>query len=140
MSILENISGTHGKILIVDDDTEIRDIVKSQLIEGGYQVLEAKDGEEAINLMKQGSNLLRVGLIICDIRMPKVNGIEAIDYIKENAPSIPIMVLTGYPDTYLALSLLKKGIKEYEIKPVEKDRLLEKVRTLLAAKQDFNYV
>lgn len=90
--------------------------------------------------MKTGANLVQVGLIICDIRMPKVNGIEAIDYLKENAPSIPIMVVTGYPDSELAVSLLKKGVKDYLVKPVEKETLLEKVKEILSSEQEFDYV
>jgi two-component system, chemotaxis family, chemotaxis protein CheY len=90
--------------------------------------------------MKAGSNLLQVGLIICDIRMPKVNGVEAIDFLKENSTSIPIMVVTGYPDSELAVSLLKKGVKDYLVKPVENEKLLEKVKEILSAEQEFDYV
>jgi two-component system chemotaxis response regulator CheY len=90
--------------------------------------------------MKSGANLLQVGLIICDIRMPKVNGVEAIDFLKENAPSIPIMVVTGYPDSELAVSLLKKGVKDYLVKPLEKEKLLAKVKETLSAEQEFDYV
>ena len=140
MSIMDNCSSTHGKILIIEDDQDIRDILKLQLEQGGHQVIEAKDGEEGIELMKKGSNLLQVGLIITDIRMPKVNGVEAIDYIKANAPSIPIMVITGYPDTDLAVNLLQRGVKDYLVKPVEKETLLSKVSAILSSKQDFDYV
>jgi CheY-like chemotaxis protein len=140
MSIMDTCSSTHGRILIIEDETDIRDILRLQLENAGYQVIEAKDGQEGIELMKKGSNLLQVGLIITDIRMPKVNGVEAIDYIKANAPSIPIMVITGYPDTELAINLLQKGVKDYLVKPVEKDTLLSKVSTILSSKQDFNYV
>ena len=140
MSMMDNCSSTHGKILIIEDDLDIRDILKIQLEDGGYQVIEAKDGQEGIDLMKKGSNLLQVGLIITDIRMPKVNGVEAIDFIKTNAPSIPIMVITGYPDAELAVNLLQKGVKDYLVKPVEKDILLSKVATILSSKQDFDYV
>ncbi len=140
MSIMDNCSSTHGRILIIEDDMDIREILKAQLEQGGYQVIEAKDGQEGIDLMKKGSNLLQVGLIITDIRMPKVNGVEAIDYIKANAPSIPIMVITGYPDTELAVQLLQRGVKDYLVKPVEKDNLLSKVSAILSSKQDFNYV
>jgi two-component system chemotaxis response regulator CheY len=90
--------------------------------------------------MKSGANLLQVGLIICDRRMPKVNGVEAIDFLKENAPSIPIMVVTGYPDSELAVSLLKKGVKDYLVKPLEKEKLLAKVKETLSAEQEFDYV
>ena len=140
MSIMDNCSSTHGRILIIEDDLDIRDVLKLQLEQGGHQVIEAKDGQEGIDLMKKGSNLLQVGLIITDIRMPKVNGVEAIDYIKANAPSIPIMVITGYPDTELAVNLLQKGVKDYLVKPVEKDTLLSKVSAILSSKQNFDYV
>ena len=90
--------------------------------------------------MRSGANLLQVGLILCDIRMPKVNGIEAIDYLKQNAPSIPIIVVKGYPDSDLAVSLMKKGVKDYLVKPVEKEKLLAKVEEVLASPQEFDYV
>ncbi len=71
--------------------------------------------------------------------MPKVNGVEAIDYLRTNAPSKPILVLTGYPDTDLAISLLKKGVKEYLVKPIDKKVLLEKVKKVLGSAQEFDY-
>lgn len=80
-----------------------------------------------------------MGLILCDIRMPKVNGIEVIDYLKREAPGIPIIVLTGYPDTELAVSLLKKGVKDYLVKPIDKAKLLEAVDSVVAAGKDFEY-
>jgi len=79
-------------------------------------------------------------MIICDIRMPKVNGIEAIDYLRQNAPSIPIIVVTGYPDSELAVSLLKKGVRDYMVKPIEREKLLAKVAEVLATPQEFDYV
>ncbi len=140
MSIIDSAAGTRGRILIIDDEEEVREILKMHLESAGYMVIEATDGEDGIKKMRQGSNLLQVGLIITDIRMPKVNGVEAIDYLKANTPSKPILVLTGYPDTDLAINLLKKGVKEYLVKPVTKKVLLEKVKTILASKQEFNYV
>lgn len=140
MSIIDNVSSTKGKILIIDDEDDVREVLRLHLESAKYNVLEASDGEAGINMMKMGSNLLQVGLIICDIRMPKVNGIEAIDYLKLNAPSIPIMVVTGYPDSELAVSLLKKGVKDYLVKPVEKEKLLAKVAEVLSAPQEFDYV
>lgn len=140
MSIMDNCSSTHGKILIIEDDPDIRDIIKFQLEQADHQVIEASNGEEGIDLMKKGSNLLQVGLIIVDIRMPKVNGVEVINYIKANAPSIPIMVVTGYPDTLLAVNLLQQGVKDYLVKPVDKETLLNKVSAILSSSQDFKYV
>ncbi|MBT3183636.1 MAG: response regulator [Nitrospina sp.] len=140
MSLIDEASSVKGKILIIDDEAEVREVLRLHLESANYNVIEALDGEEAVNMMKSGSNLLQVGLIICDIRMPKVNGIEAIDYLKQNAPSIPVIVVTGYPDSDLAVSLLKKGVKDYMVKPIEKVKLLAKVEETLAAPQDFDYV
>jgi two-component system chemotaxis response regulator CheY len=139
MSIIDKASGTKGRILIIEDEADVREVLKDYLESASYMVIEAEDGEDGINKMKEGANLLQVGLIITDIRMPKVNGVEAIDYLKANAPSKPIMVLTGYPDTDLAISLLKKGVKEYLVKPIEKKELLEKVKKILSSPQEFNY-
>ena len=139
MSIIDNAAGTRGRILIIDDEAEIREILKMHLESAGYKVIEANDGEEGIKKMREGANLLQVGLIITDIRMPKVNGVEMIDFLKANAPSKAILVLTGYPDTDLAISLLNKGVKEYLVKPVEKKVLLEKVKKVLGSAQEFDY-
>jgi two-component system chemotaxis response regulator CheY len=68
-----------------------------------------------------------VDLIICDIRMPTVNGIEAISYFRSQYPSIPVVVLTAYPDTGQAVSLLKQGVVDYVTKPVESEILTDVV-------------
>ena len=140
MSLIEDASSTKGKILIIDDEADVREVLRLHLESVNLNVIEAENGEEGIKLMKSGANLLQVGLILCDIRMPKVNGVEAIEYLKENAPSIPIIVVTGYPDSELAVSLLKKGVKDYLVKPVEKEKLLAKVKEALSADQEFDYV
>jgi two-component system chemotaxis response regulator CheY len=128
-----------GKIMIVDDEQDVRDVVKLHLEPHGFHILEAINGEEAIRILNSGDNMVNVGLIICDIRMPKVNGIEAIDYFKREAPGVPIMVLTGYPDTGMAVKLMQKGVKDYVVKPVEKSVLLEKVENLVFAGKDVEY-
>ncbi|MFT4578518.1 MAG: two-component system chemotaxis response regulator CheY [Nitrospinales bacterium] len=140
MSLIEDASSTKGKILIIDDEADVREVLRLHLESANLNVIEAENGEEAIKLMKLGANLLQVGLILCDIRMPKVNGVEAIEYLKENAPSIPIIVVTGYPDSELAVSLLKKGVKDYLVKPLEKEKLLAKVKEALSSEQEFDYV
>ena len=65
-----------------------------------------------------------VDTILCDIRMPKINGDEAIVYFRGHFPSVPIVVMTGYPDVELAVSLMRKGVRDYLVKPVSKDELL----------------
>lgn len=125
-----------GKVLVVDDEADVRDVIKLHLEGAGFNMLEAENGEEAISTLRQGDNMVNVGLILCDIRMPKVNGIECIDFLKREAPGIPVVVVTGYPDTEMATSLMKKGVKDYLVKPVEKEKLLSTVNTIVAAGKD----
>lgn len=137
MTTLDNCSGTKGKILIVDDEEDVRDVIKLYLKSSKWDLIEASDGEEAIVKMKEGANLLQVGLIICDIRMPKINGVETIDYLLKEAPSKPILVVTGYPDTELAVSLTEKGVSGFLVKPVDKEVLIQKVDEILARPHNF---
>lgn len=129
-----------GKILIVDDEEDVREVIKLHLEQEGYDnLLEAENGEEAIKILRSEDNMIQVGLILCDIRMPKVNGVEAIDFFKKEAPGIPVVVVTGYPDAELAAYLMKKGVKDYLVKPVEKQKLLETVNKIVAQGKDFEY-
>ncbi len=128
-----------GKILVVDDEADLRDVIKLQLEQRGLNVLEAVDGQNAIDILKSGDNMVNVGLILCDIRMPKVNGVECIRFLKEQAPGIPVVVITGYPDSGLANDLMEKGVKECLVKPVTKEKLLTVVEEQIAAGKDFNY-
>lgn len=126
-----------GKIMIVDDEQDVRDVIRLQLEQKGFNILEATNGQEAIDLLRSGSNMVNVGLILCDIRMPKVNGVECIDFLRREAPGVPVVVITGYPDSELATNLLKKGVKHYLVKPVEKEKLLSIVDEIVAAGKDF---
>jgi two-component system chemotaxis response regulator CheY len=113
--------------MVVDDEGDIRKVVRTHLEKANYEVIEAVNGEEAIRLLNSGDNPVYVDAILCDIRMPKVNGIEAIDYFRRQYPSIPLVVLTGFPDLQMAASLLKQGVMDYLVKPVEKDKLIETI-------------
>lgn len=130
---------SQGKIMVVDDEADIRNIIKMHLEEKGYNFLEAEDGEQAIKLLKTGDNLVNCGLILLDIRMPKVNGIECIEYFRDQAPGIPIVVITGYPETEMSVDLMKKGVKDYLVKPVESEKLLEIVKKHVSAGKETNF-
>lgn len=114
---------SNGRVLIMDDETDIRKVVRMTLQKAGYDVLEAENGEKAIEVLNSGENRLLLDVIICDIRMPKVNGIEAIAYFRKNYPRVPLIVLTGFPDTDMATSLLREGVLDYLVKPVEGEKL-----------------
>jgi len=128
-----------GKIMVVDDEAEVRDLIKLVLEQKGLHALEAVDGQNAIDILQSGDNMVNVGVILCDIRMPRVNGVECIQFIREQAPGIPIVVITGYPDTELASNLLKQGVKDYLVKPVENKKLLAVVEKHIAAGKEINF-
>lgn len=117
-----------GRVMVVDDEADIRKVVRTHLTKANYEVIEAENGEEAIKLLNQGDNPVYVDTILCDIRMPKVNGIEAIQYFRQQYPSISLVVLTGFPDLQMATSLIQQGVLDYLVKPVEKDRLVATVK------------
>ena len=114
-------------VLVIDDESSVRTVVRMTLEKAGYDVLEAEDGEQAIEAINTGENRLVVDAVICDIRMPKINGIEAIDYFQREYPHVPLVILTGYPETEMAVSFLRKGVADYLVKPVDAERLRDAV-------------
>ncbi len=114
------------KVLIVDDEAPVRKTIRLQLSGTDYEVIEAEDGEKAIEVL-DSENALQLEVIICDVRMPKINGVEAVAYFRREYPSIPVIVLTGYPDVNLAVDFMKEGVVEYLVKPVEKEKLIETI-------------
>ena len=106
-------------ILIVDDDLAHRTMLKKLLGGWGYEVFEADDGSVAIeNVHKRPFDL-----ILMDIRMLKVSGIEALEQIKIINPAIPIIIMTAYASVETAVDALKKGAYDYLTKPLDFDEL-----------------
>ncbi len=128
-----------GKIMIVDDERESREAMKLHLLQDHYNIVEAEDGADAVRKLESGDNLVNLGLILCDINMPKVNGLECMHYIRENAPGIPIVAITGHPDTGMATDLMTHGIKDYLIKPIDREKLRSTVKKLVNAGKDIDY-
>ena len=117
--------------MVVDDEADVRKAVSLALTKSGYQVVEADDGKKAVEVISSDDNPLMVDVIICDVRMPNVNGVEAIAYFRRHYPALPIIVLTGFPDVQLATSLLKQGVADYVVKPVERDKLVAAVESAM---------
>jgi two-component system chemotaxis response regulator CheY len=126
---------TKGRVLIVDDEPDVRKVVRMTLTKAGYDVIEAEDGEQAIAAIKEGENPLLLSVIISDIRMPKINGVEAIQYFQQQWPRVPLIVLTGFPDMEMAIGFLKKGVVDYLVKPVEKETLTNAVAKAIAQRK-----
>jgi two-component system chemotaxis response regulator CheY len=113
-----------GRVLVVDDEAHIRTTVKMALTKAGYDVVEAEDGEKGIQAIRSDDNPLMVDMILCDMQMPNIDGLGAIAHFREQFPSVPVVVMTGHPDITMATKLMKQGIKDYLIKPIEKEKLL----------------
>jgi len=125
----------NGRVLVVDDEADVRKLVRLALTKAGYKVIEAEDGEKAIQTINTGDNRLMLDVIICDIRMPKINGVEAIAYFQKEFPRVPVIVLTGFPDTEMAMSLIRQGVADYLVKPVEGEKLRGAVARAMEMRQ-----
>ncbi len=106
-------------IIIVDDDLAHRVMLKKVISGWGYNVSEADDGATAIEEVRKRA----FDLILMDIRMMKVSGIEALTQIKKIAPAIPVIIMTAYASVETAVSALKKGAYDYLTKPLDFDEL-----------------
>jgi two-component system chemotaxis response regulator CheY len=117
-----------GKILIIDDEALVRRTVGLLLTRAGYDVIEAENGRDAIDLMEQDQNWSKVMTIICDLRMPELDGAETISIFRRQYPSIPVLIMTGAPDAVLTDVLLKQQMTDYLCKPVSTQKLIQAVR------------
>ncbi len=108
-----------SSILVVDDDQSHRVMLKTLLTGWGYQVTEASDGALAIEKVKEGP----FDLVLMDIRMAQMSGLEALPEIKAANPSIPVILITAYASVETAVEALKKGAYDYMIKPLDFDEL-----------------
>ncbi|ALA60726.1 response regulator [Nitrospira moscoviensis] len=118
---------TRNTILIVDDERPVRRVVRLVLTKAGYDVIEADDGAMAIEMMHHGGQGHRLLAVICDVEMPRMNGVEAIEQVRREFPATPLLVLTGTPDMSVAFDLLKQGIAGYLLKPFEPQTLVAAV-------------
>jgi two-component system, NtrC family, response regulator HydG len=107
------------EVLIVDDDPAHRVMLKKLLGGWGYQVACADDGGVAVSEVSKRS----FDLILMDIRMTKVSGIEALEQIKKISPAIPVIIMTAYASVETAVNALKKGAYDYLTKPLDFDEL-----------------
>jgi two-component system response regulator HydG len=106
-------------ILVVEDDASHRIMLRTLLTGWNYQVTEAGDGAEAVQMVQVGP----FDLILMDIRMLKVSGLEALHQIKAINPAIPVIIMTAYASVETALAALKNGAYDYLTKPLDFDEL-----------------
>ena len=117
----------HPRILVVDDDEIVLAGLRATLGREGYGVEVSRSGYAAIDALSSG----RFALVITDVMMPGLSGLELLERVRELAPETHIVVLSGYPRRELADEALKKGAAEFLVKPVVSERLRRTVRALL---------
>ena len=117
------------KILIAEDERDIRDLITFTLRFAGYDVIAASNGEEAYNLTRQEIP----DLILLDVRMPKMTGYEACKALKaeQSTRNIPVVFLSAKGQEAEVKAGMEAGAVEYILKPFSPDQLTEKVRTIL---------
>ena len=114
-----------GRVVIIDDDPELRRATRLVLTKAGYDAFEAADGEQGIAVIRWGDP--PINAIICYLDMPRVNCMEAIAYFHAHCPSVPVIVMTGTGDLNIATELYKQGIVDFLSKPVLPETLVRSV-------------
>jgi len=124
------------RILVVDDSADTLEVLQRNLRSKGYQVFTAPGVENAVRILEQTA----VDLVITDLKMPKVSGLDLVRHVRENLKSTEVMMITGYPSIGGAVDAVKTGAEEYLAKPFTAEELfsavgraLEKLRSRRAA-------
>lgn len=114
-------------ILIIDDEKSIRKTLSDILSYEGYKIEEAADGQEGINLFKKNT----YDVVLCDIKMPKIDGMEFLEQAVAINPDIPIIMVSGHGNIDTAVEAVKKGAFDYISKPPDLNRILITIRNAL---------
>jgi len=115
------------RILVVDDAPDTLELIQRNLAAHGYQVFTARGAMEAIRILDDSP----VDLVITDLKMPKVSGLDLVRHVRENLKDTEVMMVTGYPTVQGAVTAVKAGSQEYLTKPFTDEELLAAVKRVL---------
>lgn len=113
-----------ARVLVVDDEAVIREILSDFLTMEGFQVLTATDGEHALDVMETHP----VNLVISDLKMPRMGGLELLANIREVHPEVVTLIMTGYGTVETAIEAMKRGAFDYVLKPFKVEEVMHTVR------------
>lgn len=116
-------------LLVVDDEKAVRYSFK-RMFEDDYRVITAEDGGTALRMLDAFDN---IDVILLDVRMPEMNGIEVLKKIKERTKNIPVIVMTAFGDSDTAIEAMRKGAFDYLTKPLESDQLKEVIEKAITS-------
>lgn len=124
--------GEHVRILVVDDDESIRQVLATILEEEGYVVDTAENGREAI----EKSNAKFYNLALVDIRLPDMEGTKLLSAMRESTPKMVKIIITGYPSMQNAVEAVNKGADAYILKPLNMDNVLNTIKEQMKKQQE----
>ena len=116
-------------ILIIEDKESMLDMLKQTLEAEGYQVIAARDGAEGIKKLSDE----RIGLVLTDLKLPKKDGFEVLNAVKEDNPLLPVIVMTAFGTIEIAVKAVKQGAYDFLTKPFDTDHLLVLIKRALDA-------
>jgi DNA-binding NtrC family response regulator len=116
-----------ANILLVDDEKSIRKTLREILEYEGYSVSEAQDGAEGLRMIQEGD----FDIVLCDIKMPKMDGLEVLEKAAQSNPDVPFIMISGHGTLETAVDAVKKGAFDYVAKPPDLNRLLITIRNAL---------
>jgi len=119
------------EVLIVDDELEFREMILKRLKKRGVDCQGAENGEEAVEKIKTG----RFDVVLLDVKMPGIDGIETLRQIKQLKPLVEVVMLTGHASVESGIEGMKFGAFDYLMKPIELDSLLEKLKDAAVKKE-----
>ena len=120
-------------ILLVEDEEMLRDLGVTILESEGYRVLAAKDGMEAVALFEAHRD--DIGLVVCDLGLPRLGGREAFLKMKESRPGVRAIVASGYLEPTIRSEMLKAGVLDTIQKPYDFNDLLTKIRSVIGPEE-----
>lgn len=120
-----------GKVLVVDDDKNISEIISIYLLNAGYEVKKVYNGKEALSVYED----IKPDLVLLDIMLPGIDGVEVLKSIRKNN-STPVIMLTAKGDTFDKVLTLELGADDYIVKPFEPKELLARVKAVM---RRYNY-
>jgi two-component system response regulator HydG len=120
------------RILIIDDENDLRFVLKRFLSKHGYEVLEASSGRKALEILRSND----VDLILCDFKLDDMDGAEVLKAIKEINAAVPVIIITGYSNIKTAVEVMRLGAIDYVTKPLLPEEILLTIRKALDAPEE----
>jgi len=127
------------KVLIVEETLEVRNEIERLLTEKNLTCLTAASISEAIKILKTRNNLIEANLMFYGLSLNKKEDLSALQQLQNEAPGIPIVIMIDSSQKDQSGPFLKKNIKDYLLKPIDSDKLLRTVKSLIIPQKDFNY-